>query len=110
MYSLFFLSYVRRSEEQLFEAVIRYANQFKADKEKRDQALTIILPFVRFAFLSPKFLVKNVEGDKTLSELPIVHELLHETYRHKVYPNSVKTIRTRPRRGINLLLIIILAF
>jgi len=88
-----------RSEEQLFEAVIRYANQFKGDKEKRDQALTTILPFVRFPFLSPKFLVKNVEGDKTIADLPIVHELLHETYRHKVYPTSVKTIRTRPRKG-----------
>jgi len=89
-----------RSEEQLFEAVIRYVNsKFKGDKEQREEALTTILPFVRFAFLSPKFLVKNVEGDKTIADLPIVHELLHETYRHKVYPNSVKTIRTRPRRG-----------
>ena len=38
----------RRSEEELFEAVIRYTKQFKA-KDVREQALTTILPYIRKA-------------------------------------------------------------
>lgn len=87
-----------KSEEELFEAVIRYAGKFK-QKEAREHALTTILPFVRFPFMSPRFLVTKVEGDESIASLPLVQDLLHEAYRFRVNPSSVKNIRSQPRKG-----------
>jgi len=87
-----------RSEEELFDAVIRYTKQFKA-KDERDQALTTILPYIRFPFMSPRFLVTKVEGNESIRDLPVVQDLLHEAYRYRVNPSSVKNIRSTPRTG-----------
>lgn len=88
-----------RSEEELFEAVIRYANQFKDDPAKRDKALTVLLPHIRFPYLRPRFLVQKVETDKSVMHLPIVHSLLYEAYRFRMYPTANTTFRTEARRG-----------
>jgi len=89
-----------QSEEELFNSVLRYCDfRFKGDEEARNQALTTILPFVRFPFLSPEFIVEKVEGNRSLSQLPIVRELLHETYKHKVLPKAVTSFRTKRRSG-----------
>jgi len=88
-----------KSEEQLFEAVLRYADQFKDEPEKRDNALNTILPYVRFPLFSPKFLVQVVEAEASIQHLDVVRDLLHEAYRYKVSPTSVQTIRTQPRFG-----------
>eukprot|EP01090_Pellita_catalonica_P018458 TRINITY_DN5974_c0_g1_i1.p1 TRINITY_DN5974_c0_g1~~TRINITY_DN5974_c0_g1_i1.p1 ORF type:complete len:360 (-),score=42.70 TRINITY_DN5974_c0_g1_i1:57-1136(-) len=95
-----------RSEEQLFEAVLNYADQFAetidadSGKCKRDEVLNLLLPFIRWPFVGAKYMVDTVEKDTSLAHLPIVHELLHEAFRYKVYPESfTSNIRTRPRVG-----------
>jgi len=84
------------SEEEIFKAVIRYANQHR---DKRDLILEQVLPSIRFPLLPTKFLVEKVEGDLTLQHLPCLHKLLHETYRYKAYPASVTSFRTKMRKG-----------
>lgn len=79
--------------------MISYANQFKEDPEKRDKALTTLLPLIRFPFLRPRFLVQKVETDKSVMHLPIVHSLLYEAYRFRMYPTAHTTFRTEARRG-----------
>lgn len=88
-----------RSEEELYEAVISYANQFKAEPQMRDKALTTLLPLIRFPYLRPRFLVQQVETDKSVMHLPIVHSLLYEAYRFRMYPAAHTTFRTEARRG-----------
>jgi len=80
-------------------SLLNTQNNGKKDKTKRDEVLTLLLPHVRFPFLSGKFLVEQVEQNVAVNHLPIIRELLHETYKEKVYPNSVKTERTNPRAG-----------
>jgi len=84
------------SEEEIFKAVMRYANRHK---ETRDEILETILPSVRFPLLSSQFLVEVVEIDRSIQHLGCLHQLLHETYRYKAYPSSVSNVRTKPRKG-----------
>eukprot|EP01090_Pellita_catalonica_P017318 TRINITY_DN51_c0_g1_i1.p1 TRINITY_DN51_c0_g1~~TRINITY_DN51_c0_g1_i1.p1 ORF type:complete len:488 (-),score=75.26 TRINITY_DN51_c0_g1_i1:370-1833(-) len=95
-----------QSEEQLFEAVMSYSDQFanevvkESGESRRDQVLTLLLPFVRWPFMSPKYLVNVIEKDSSLTHLPIVHDLMHEAFRYKVYPDIFsKTVRMRARMG-----------
>jgi hypothetical protein len=80
--------------------------QFKEEPQKRDKALTTLLPLIRFPFLRARFLVQKVETDKSVMHLPIVHSLLYEAYRFRMYPAAHTTFRTEARRGMapNLLL------
>jgi len=69
-------------------------------ESKRDKVLTLLLPFIRWPFMSPPYLADVVEKDPSIQHLPIVHELLHEAYRYKVYPERFsKNLRTRARIG-----------
>jgi len=52
-----------------------------------------------FPLMTPRYLVKSVETADSIKHLPILQDLLHETYRYKVHPSSTKSIRTRPRKG-----------
>jgi len=88
-----------RSEEKLYESVLTYANQFKEDPAKREDTLNQLLPFIRFPFLRPTYLVKKVEPDESVNKLPILHKLLHEAYRFKMYPKSKTTFPTSARKG-----------
>ena len=46
-----------RSEEKLYKCVMTYAAQFKDDQNKKDEVLTLLLPCLRFNFLSIDFLL-----------------------------------------------------
>jgi len=86
------------SEEDIVEALLRYANQF--DKEKRIQVLEKTLPYVRFVVLSNEFLIEKVENNELLKGVPGLHRLLHLTYRYKAYPTSTTELYSvKPRRG-----------
>jgi hypothetical protein len=67
------------SEERIFNAVISYVHKF--DKKQRNEALEIILPSIRFPLLSPQFLFEKVEQNRDINQLPILKELMLETYR-----------------------------
>ena len=78
-----------------------YADKFKEDPEKRDGVLNMLLPKVRWVFVPPEFLVDTVESEASIQHLPIVHQLLHETYKSaSCGSNWVPKILSRePRTG-----------
>eukprot|EP01120_Amphizonella_sp_Union-15-10_P015028 TRINITY_DN757_c0_g1_i1.p1 TRINITY_DN757_c0_g1~~TRINITY_DN757_c0_g1_i1.p1 ORF type:complete len:463 (-),score=81.12 TRINITY_DN757_c0_g1_i1:110-1498(-) len=84
------------TETQVFEAVMKYCNQFKG--EKRDESLNKLLPLIRWVHMTPRYLIEHVEGDKTIQHLPIIKELLNQTFKTKLYPkyqsNLITTYRT----------------
>jgi len=84
------------SEAEVYQAVLRYVNQF--DKEKRDKSLEKILPSIRFGLLPAKLLIQ-IEEDPKLTSIGVVHTLLHETYRNKACPGTTTSIRFKPRKG-----------
>jgi hypothetical protein len=84
------------SEEALYEAVLDFVESF--DEEKKQAVLLQLLPHIRFPLIRPKYLVENIETNEDLQKLPIFHEILHETYRCKMYAGSTaKIICARPR-------------
>lgn len=84
-------------EEDVFRAVIRYA-QHQPDKQ---EVLKQLLPFVRFPLLSNRFLVEEVEFHPDLKDLPLAHDLIHEAYRYKLHKTDkdMDTLRAKPRKG-----------
>lgn len=72
------------SEQELFETVLSYANQFDDDKEKKVRMLETLLPHIRYSFIPLKYLIEVVEKDTFLNGLPVMHSLLYETYRYQV--------------------------
>jgi len=86
------------SEEVIFNAVLAYVDKF--DKVQRDKALELILPSIRFPLLPGKFLVQKVESNKAISHLPVVKELLYESFRYKAFNNALPTkLSATPRKG-----------
>jgi len=62
--------------------------------------LELILPSIRFPLLSGKFLVKKVEQNKTLANVPILKDLLFETYRYKACSEMIpKRLSAKSRKG-----------
>jgi len=90
-----------KSEQQVYEAVVRYADQFATEPEKRDHILGLILPCVRFPFIPPKYLIEVVEGQESIQHLPIVRDLIYEALKYKLYPTAIPADcpRIRPRCG-----------
>lgn len=91
------------SEEDVFDAVVRYADQY--DKTKRIETLEKVLPCVRFPLLSSEFLVDHVEENPKLTGVKILHTLLHETYRYKAFPGALpsdSSIVVSIRKGVFL--------
>jgi len=74
------------SEQELYDTVMNYVNQFEALKKKA--ALEQLLPNIRWCFISTKFLAQTVEKDKLVCSIPCVPVLLFETYRYKACPQS----------------------
>lgn len=86
-----------KSEEDVLQAVLQYAE--KQPENKRKEMLSQILPSVRFAVLSGEFLMENIEENPIFSNVPIVHQLLHEAYRYKAYPAAPTSLKIFPRKG-----------
>jgi hypothetical protein len=57
------------SEEDIFESLLRYVDQF--DKQKRLEALELILPQIRFPLLSTHFLLESVETNPKLEGVKV---------------------------------------
>ncbi len=86
-----------RSEEDVLQTVIKYVE--KQPDAKRRELLERILPSVRWAILSGEFLIDHVEDNPVLQNVPIVHSILHETYRYKAYPAAPTSLRIFPRKA-----------
>lgn len=86
-----------RSEEDVLQTVIKYVEK-QPDAKRREQ-LERILPSVRWAILSGEFLIDHVEDNPILQNVPIVHSILHETYRYKAYPAAPTSLRIFPRKA-----------
>lgn len=95
-------------EEDLFNAVLKYADLKGSTSEDSKAILSQLLPHIRFTLCSPKFLVEEVEHNKALMNIPILKQLLFETFRHRVNPKSVPlftNINTKRRKAnLNVLL------
>ena len=110
-----------RSEKQLFQTVVEYANQFKDEEGKRDAILELLLPHIRYylsrhvfflcvfcltnpiefryTYLPVQYLVEEVETDPTLSHLVFLQKMLHETYRVKIVSGAKISFDRKPRKG-----------
>jgi len=108
-----------RSEKQLFQTVVEYANQFKDEEGKRDAILELLLPHIRYylcvicvfcvtnppplefryTYLPVQYLVEEVETDSTLSHLVFLQKMLHETYRVKIVSGAKISFDRKPRKG-----------
>jgi len=88
-----------RNEEKLFESVLIYADQYCEEPEIRDEVLVTLLPLVRYSFLRGNFILDAVEANASLSHLPIVHQLLYDAYKHKMYPKATPEFSVKPRKG-----------
>jgi len=86
-----------RSEEKLFEHLLAYVGQF--DQPKREEALSTLLPLVRYSYLRGRFLLGKIEANETINKLPVLQRMLHEVYRYKLFPKSKTDFITRSRRG-----------
>jgi len=86
-------------EESVFKAVKDYADQFIDQPEVRDEALTTLLPLIRYSNLSLSFITNIVETDFSIQHLPIVNQMLYELYKYKVYKDKPPSFPTAPRVG-----------
>lgn len=95
-------------EEDLFNTVLKYADMRGATNEESRAILTQLLPHIRFSLCSPKFLVEEVERNKALMDIPILKQLLFETFRYRVNPKCTPLftqINTKRRKAnLNVLL------
>jgi len=73
-----------KSETDVFQAVLDYADQSSEDPQRRDQILEALLPHVRFPLMSATYLAKKVETNKSINHLRVLHESLYKAYRYKV--------------------------
>jgi len=121
-------------EQDIFWAVLKFCDQYAARKKKtwsqkktrmmkkmkimmkkknvkirqqkrREKALNVLLPLVRWTYLGIRFLLEHVEDNNKLNELPIVQQMLYELYRYKAqdkYYNkhSNSLLNIKPRRGM----------
>jgi len=72
------------SEKQICLAVLKYGNLQKNEKT-RVQVLSELLPLVRYAFISPQFVMEFIEP---LSEsIPALKDCLYDAYRFKSVEN-----------------------
>eukprot|EP01119_Soliformovum_irregulare_P025109 TRINITY_DN91_c0_g1_i2.p1 TRINITY_DN91_c0_g1~~TRINITY_DN91_c0_g1_i2.p1 ORF type:complete len:359 (-),score=91.41 TRINITY_DN91_c0_g1_i2:629-1705(-) len=85
------------TEEEVFEAVIRYATQFEG--EKRNEVLNKLLPLIRYPHMEMSYVMANIENNPLLVSLPITHKILHETYRYMAFPNAPSSFKTNYRKG-----------
>jgi len=82
-----------RSEEHLFEAVLQYSQQFDAEKQRR--TLEMLLPHILFIRMKPEYLVKHVETNPLLKNIPLVVDQLYQAFRHKALPSKTANIPKR---------------
>jgi len=87
------------SEQVVFDAMLKYANQF--DPEKRDRILTALMPLIRWTFLPVKFILDDVEKNQAFSNIQVLPELLHETYKHMSVGSNkyLSKVNGTPRAG-----------
>ncbi|ELR12614.1 BTB/POZ domain containing protein [Acanthamoeba castellanii str. Neff] len=84
------------NEEDVFKAVIKYA---QTNPVTKDDTLKALLPLVRFELLPNRFLVEEVDLNPELKELAFVHALVHEAYRQKLYQQTGGAPPTARRAG-----------
>jgi len=91
-------------EEDLFNAVLKFADTKGSTKDEAKVILGQLLPHIRFTLCSPKFLVEQVETNEELMSVPILKNLLFETFRHRVQPKAppLRTKINTERRKANL--------
>eukprot|EP01087_Luapelamoeba_hula_P020663 TRINITY_DN708_c0_g2_i2.p1 TRINITY_DN708_c0_g2~~TRINITY_DN708_c0_g2_i2.p1 ORF type:complete len:540 (-),score=79.69 TRINITY_DN708_c0_g2_i2:40-1596(-) len=96
-----------RSEEELFECVVRYVNNLAGLTATSklntiaEEAYVKLLPQLRWTYINPRYLIKTVEVHPQLGPLPLVHQLLHETYKYRMFssPKVKVSFSTTLRKG-----------
>lgn len=86
------------SEEQVFEAVLRW---IKHDEENRKESLPALLEQVRLCLLPPQYLSDRVLGEKIVHSNILCRDLIDEAKDYMLMPErrkQLKSFRTSPRR------------
>ena len=87
-----------RSEEQVFEAVLRW---IKEDEQNRKEHLPALLEQVRLCLLPPQYLSDRVLGEEIVHSNILCRDLIDEAKDYMLMPErrkQVKSFRTSPRR------------
>ena len=87
-----------RSEEQVFEAVLRW---IKEDEDKRKENLSTLLEQVRLCLLPPQYLSDRVLGEEIVHSNILCRDLIDEAKDYMLMPErrkQLKSFRTSPRR------------
>lgn len=82
------------SEERLFHALKRW---FLQDEEGRREALSDVLPHVRFPLMRSLFLIEEVEESKSIMSCSCMKDLLFEAYRFHAVADVVRVQSQRTR-------------
>ncbi|XP_057273383.1 kelch-like protein 35 [Pezoporus wallicus] len=91
-------------EEVVFEAVMRWVRH---DVPGRKGALKDLLEHVRLPLLNPTYFLEKVEMDGLIQDSKECIPLLHEARKYYILGNEVSSVRSRPRRFMELSEVII---
>ncbi|OXB55480.1 hypothetical protein ASZ78_005416 [Callipepla squamata] len=92
-------------EEVVFEAVMRWVRH---DVPARKGALKDLLEHVRLPLLNPTYFLEKVEMDELIQDSKECIPLLHEARKYYILGNEVSSLRSRPRRFMELAEVIII--
>ena len=80
-----------KSEQDVFELLMEYIKKrYPTAGPERDQAITKLLPNIRFIALRPEFVINEVEKNPMLAHLPITSQLVFETYKYRALPDEYR--------------------
>lgn len=58
------------------------------------------MPHIRYQYLSGRYILQNLEKNDTVNKLPVLQDMLHETYRVKLFPKAPTSFVCRARKGL----------
>ncbi|XP_019381126.1 PREDICTED: kelch-like protein 35 [Gavialis gangeticus] len=91
-------------EEVVFEAAMRWVRH---DAAARKVALKDLLEHVRLPLLDPTYFLEKVEMDELIQDSRECIPLLHEARKYYILGNEVGSLRSRPRRFMELAEVIV---
>uniref|UniRef100_A0A8C8RDT9 Kelch like family member 35 n=1 Tax=Pelusios castaneus TaxID=367368 RepID=A0A8C8RDT9_9SAUR len=92
-------------EKVVFEAVMRW---IRHDVATRKRALKELLEHVRLPLLDPMYFLEKVEMDELIQDSKECIPLLHEARKYYILGNEVSSLRSRPRRFMELAEVIVI--
>eukprot|EP01088_Endostelium_zonatum_P011533 TRINITY_DN25678_c0_g1_i1.p1 TRINITY_DN25678_c0_g1~~TRINITY_DN25678_c0_g1_i1.p1 ORF type:complete len:677 (-),score=161.76 TRINITY_DN25678_c0_g1_i1:62-2092(-) len=84
-----------KSEEHLFDIVLKYSEIYSKYPSgrayNRTEILALLLPHIRYSFMTAKFLTESVESNPALAQnKKLMEDILFDCYKQKLFPNTVR--------------------